>query len=64
MKRIFLLGIILSAAFMQLNAQGSSKRNYVIGKPGSISTLKIDGNGNINVTLVVTPNESNERKRL
>jgi hypothetical protein len=62
MKRIFLLGIILPAAFMQLNAQGSSKRNYVIGKPGSISTLKIDGN--INVTLVVTPNESNERKCL
>lgn len=55
MKRISLLGIIISALVMQLNAQDSFKRTYVTGPSSAVSTLKIDGN--INVTLVVAPNE-------
>lgn len=56
MKRI-LFGFILLAVAIVSNAQGTAHRNYVIAKPGSVSTLKIDGN--INVTLVVAPNEPN-----
>lgn len=56
MKRIFLLAVILSSAILNSNAQDSFKRKYVLN-PGSISTLRIDGN--INVTLVVAPNEPN-----
>lgn len=55
MKRIYLLGIIFFALAMQLNAQDSFKRKYVTSSSASVSTLKIDGN--INVTLVVAPNE-------
>ena len=55
MKRIFLLGIIISVMAMQLNAQDSFKRKYVAGPTSAVSALKIDGN--INVTLVVAPNE-------
>ena len=57
MKRIYLLGIIFSTLAMQLNAQDSFKRKYVTGPSASVSTLKI--NGNINVTLIVAPNEPN-----
>ncbi|HKH61616.1 MAG TPA: DUF2807 domain-containing protein [Flavitalea sp.] len=56
MKRI-LFGFILLAMAVVSNAQGTSQRNYVSAKPSSVSTLKIDGN--INVTLVVAPNEPN-----
>lgn len=56
MKRI-LFGFIFLALAIMSNAQGAAHRNYVIAKPVSISTLKIDGN--INVTLVVAPNEPN-----
>src|SRR5688500_8685628 len=55
MKRISLLGIIISVLAMQLNAQDSFKRKYVTGPSSAVSALKIDGN--INVTLVVAPNE-------
>src|SRR5688500_18718427 len=57
MKRISLLGIIISVLAMQLNAQDSFKRKYVTGPSSAVSALKIDGN--INVTLVVAPNEPN-----
>ena len=56
MKRI-VFGFILLALAMVSKAQGTAHRNFVISKPVSISTLKIDGN--INVTLVVAPNEPN-----
>jgi Putative auto-transporter adhesin, head GIN domain len=56
MKRI-LFGFILLAMAAVSNAQGTTHKNYVVAKPGSISTLRIDGN--INVTLVVAPNEPN-----
>jgi len=56
MKRI-LFGFILLAMAAVSNAQGTSHKNYVVAKPGSVSTLRIDGN--INVTLVVAPNEPN-----
>ena len=56
MKRI-LFGFVLLAMAAVSNAQGTSNRNYVVAKPGSVSTLRIDGN--INVTLVVAPNEPN-----
>lgn len=55
MKRIYLLAFIFSALALQLNAQDSFKRKYVTGSSTSFSTLKIDGN--INVTLVIAPNE-------
>lgn len=57
MKRIFILGIIILAAALNSSAQGTAKRSYVVSKPESISTLKIDGN--INATLIVAPNEPN-----
>ena len=56
MKRI-LFGFILLAMAVVSNAQGTSHKNYVFAKPGSVSTLKIDGN--INVRLVVASNEPN-----
>ena len=55
MKRIFLLAVIIAVAMVQINAQDSLKRNYVLGLSMQVNTLKIDGN--INVTLVVAPNE-------
>lgn len=57
MKRILFLGIIILAAVLSSSAQGTAKRSYVISKSQSISALRIDGN--INVTLVVAPNEPN-----
>lgn len=56
MKRI-LFGVILLAMAAVSNAQGTAHRNYVIAKPNSISTLRIEGD--INVTLVVANNEPN-----
>lgn len=57
MKKIFLLAIIFLTVNMYLSAQSSFKRKYVTASSGSVTTLKIDGN--INVTLVVAPNEPN-----
>ena len=56
MKRI-LFGFILLAMAVVSNAQGTSHKNYVLAKPASVSTLKVDGN--LNVRLVVASNEPN-----
>lgn len=56
MKRIFLLGLFAASALISV-AQGTSKRNFVTAKPEIVTTLKIEGD--INVTLVVAPNEPN-----
>ena len=55
MKRIFLLAVIFSGVLIHSNAQDSFKRKYVTASSESVTTLQIDGN--INVTLVVAPNE-------
>lgn len=56
MKRIFLLGLFAASALISI-AQGTSKPNYVTAKPEIVTTLIIEGD--INVTLVVAPNEPN-----
>ena len=56
MKKIFLLGLFAASALISL-AQGTSKRSYVAAKPEILTTLRIEGD--INVTLVVAPNEPN-----
>ncbi|MBC7826943.1 MAG: DUF2807 domain-containing protein [Chitinophagaceae bacterium] len=58
MNRIFFLAVILSFASLHSNAQlASAKKNYIVGVSNSVSSLRIDGN--INVTLVIAPNEPN-----
>lgn len=54
MKRIFLIGAILSLIGIHSIGQDAIRKNYVVTKP-AVSTLKIEGD--INVTLVVAPNE-------
>ena len=57
MKRIFFLAIVILMASIHSSAQGTAQRTYVASKPQAISALKIDGN--INVILIVAPNEPN-----
>lgn len=57
MKRIFFLAVIFLAVMMHSNGQDLVKRSYVTASSGSVTKLKIDGD--INVTLVVAPNEPN-----
>lgn len=56
MKRIFLLGLFAVSALISA-AQGTSKLSYVTAKPEIVTSLKIEGD--INVTLVIAPNEPN-----
>lgn len=56
MKRIFLLGLFAASALISA-AQGTFKRSYVAANPEIVTTLVIEGN--INVNLVIAPNEPN-----